>query len=368
MSGAAGDGRALGHCRPMTAPLDAAGSRTDAPAEPHGDRLRDAGLTRVVLPAGNEMGTVNAWLIDDDPLTLVDAGTRAPGAMDALEAALRGAGRTVSDVGLVLLTHHHSDHLGLVGEVVRRSGAEVAALAPVAAYLEDYAAATAEDRAFSSALLRRHGADDATVAAHAAGWATFHRLAEAAPVGVPLTAGSRVTLRDRAFEVLHRPGHSETDVLLVDAGRRLALGGDHVLGTAPSVPVRDRPLAPAGPYAPASDDLAVLLRYRASLRATGELPVDLVLPGHGAAFSGLPGVVDGHLARQTRDAERLLERAGHEPFTAVELVGRIWPAAAPPMVFVLLSTVLGGLGLLVADGRAERIDGDGERPVRFVAA
>jgi glyoxylase-like metal-dependent hydrolase (beta-lactamase superfamily II) len=352
----------------MTALPDAAEGGPDVPAEPHADQLRAAGLTRVVLPAGNEMGTVNAWIVDDDPLTLVDAGTRAPGAIEALDAALRGLGRTAEDIGLVLLTHHHADHLGLVGEVVRRSGAEVAALAPVADYLGDYDAATAADRAFSSDLLLRHGADAATVAAHRAGWASFHGLAEAAPAGVPLTAGSRLRLRDRTLEVLPRPGHSETDVLLVDAERRLALGGDHLLGTAPSVPVRDRPLAPAGPYAPREDDLGVLVRYRASLRATRELPVDLVLPGHGPAFSGLPAVVDGHLERQARDAERLLERAGAEPFTAVGLAGRIWPRAAPPMVFVLLSTVLGGLGLLQAEGRVRRSEaGDGE-PVRFVAA
>jgi glyoxylase-like metal-dependent hydrolase (beta-lactamase superfamily II) len=352
----------------MTALPDAAEGGPDRSAEPHADRLRTAGLTRVALPAGNEMGTVNAWIVDDDPLTLVDAGTRAPGAPEALDAALRGVGRTVDDIGLVLLTHHHADHLGLVGEVVRRSGAEVAALAPVAAYLEDYAAATGADRAFSGELLLRHGADAATVAAHRAGWATFHGLAEAAPVGVPLAAGSRVRLRDRTLEVLPRPGHSETDVLLVDAERRLALGGDHVLGTAPSVPVRDRPLTADGPYAPRTDDLGVLLRYRASLRATRELPVDVVLPGHGPAFSGLPGVVDDHLERQARDAERLLGRAGREPFTAVGLVGRIWPRAAPPMVFVLLSTVLGGLGLLAADGRISRLEDDDGRPVRFVAA
>lgn len=343
-----------------------AASASTGPADPHAERLRGAGLTRVVLPAANEMGTVNAWVVNDEPLTLIDAGTRAPGAMSALEAALGGIGRRVRDVGLVVLTHHHADHVGLVGEVVRRSGAEVAALAPVGPYLQEYEAATAEDRAFSAALLRRHGADDATVAAHRDGWAAFHAFAEAAPVGVPLAPGSRVTLRDRTLEVLARPGHSETDLLLVDAERRLAVGGDHVLGGAPSVPVRDRPIGATAPYVPRVDDLAVLLRYRASLHATRELPVDVVLPGHGPAFADLAGVVDGHLDRQARDAHRLLERAGDAPFTAVELVGRIWPRASPPMVFVLLSSVLGALGLLVTDGRVRRLDDDGG-PVRFVA-
>jgi glyoxylase-like metal-dependent hydrolase (beta-lactamase superfamily II) len=353
----------------MAASPDApSGPRPDGPATPDRARLDAAAITRVVLPAGNEMGTVNAWLIDDDPLTLVDAGSGAPGALQALIAALATRGRRLHEVGLVVLTHHHADHLGLVAEVVRRSGADVAALHPIAPYLEDLSAHAAADRDFSSALLARHGADQPLVDAHRAGWSTFHRLAEPARVTVPLLAGSRITLRDRALEVLHRPGHSETDVLLVDVERGLVLGGDHLLASAPSVPVRDRPITPGRPYAPATDDLEVLGRYRASLQATEALPVDLVLPGHGAAFPDPAAVVARHLRRQERDVDRVLDRAGREPLTAVELTRRLWPAVDGALTFVLLSAVLGALGVLVAEGRMEHAAGPAGDPVRFVAA
>jgi len=333
--------------------------------------LPDAGLHRVQLAAANEMGTVNAWIVDDDPLTLVDAGTGVPGAVEALEAAFGAIGRRVEDVGLVVLTHHHTDHLGLVAEVARRSGAEVAALAPIAPYLADFPAQAALDRAYFADVLRRHGADEETVTANVEGWARFHLVAQACAVTVPLAPGSRLTLRDRTLEVLHRPGHSETDVLLVDAERRTALGGDHLLQARPSVPVRDRPLPEgdgARPHGAAADDLGALVRYRASLRATATLDLDLVLPGHGGAFGDHAGTVARHLARQEQGADSLLARIGADPVSAHALVRATWPQAPAGFGHVLLSGVLGTLGLLVEQGRVALVeDGPGGHP-RFVAA
>lgn len=343
---------------------------TGVPDDPLVAGLPEAGLHRVELSAANEMGTVNAWIVDDDPLTLVDAGTRVPGSPEALEAGFAAIGRRVEDVGLVVLTHHHTDHLGLVAEVVRRSRADVAALAPIASYLGDFPAEAERDRAYFAEVLHRHGAGEATVTATVGSWARFHRVAEPCAVTVPLAPGSLLTLRDRTLEVLHRPGHSETDVLLVDAERRLALGGDHLLRAAPSVPVRDRPLPDgdgARPYVPAVHDLDALLRYRASLRATAPLPLDLVLPGHGPAFGGHEDTVARHLARQERDAEGLLARMGDGPVTAMALVRATWPTAPDAFAHVLISGVLGTLGLLVDDGRVRLVEDDDGRP-RFLAA
>ncbi|MDO9409741.1 MBL fold metallo-hydrolase [Patulibacter sp.] len=342
------------------------GPSDDRPA----DRLSGTGVHRVSLPAANEMGRVNAWLVDDDPLTLVDSGIGAPGAIEAIEAAFVAIGRRLEDLELLVLTHQHTDHLGLAGELARRSGAEVAALAPLVPYLADLPAELAADRAFMAELLRRHGATPAEVTGNDAGWSAFHAGGGPCTVTVPLLPGSAVTLRDRTLEVLSRPGHSETDVLLVDADRRTAFGGDHLLRTTASVPVRDRPL-PAGegtrPYDPVVDDLAVTLRYAASLRATRTVPLDLVLPGHGGPFGDPAAVADAHLVRQAEAAARLLGRTGDGPFTAMGLARSVWPDAPAGRAQVLVSTVLGGLGVLREQGRVEVADAGGDgRPMRFV--
>jgi len=68
---------------------------------------------------------VNAYLVDDDPLTLLDCGPSRSDALDMLEAGLAAHGRRVEDIRRVVLTHQHLDHIGLASEVKRRSGAEV---------------------------------------------------------------------------------------------------------------------------------------------------------------------------------------------------------------------------------------------------
>jgi len=52
---------------------------------------------------------VNAYLVDDDPLTLLDCGPSRSDALDMLEAGLAAHGRRVEDIRRVVLTHQHLD-------------------------------------------------------------------------------------------------------------------------------------------------------------------------------------------------------------------------------------------------------------------
>ena len=67
---------------------------------------------RIPLPLPH-IGSVNAWLLPGDPLTLIDTGPCDDAALTALEAGLGRAGVALEDLELVLVTHHHLDHSGL---------------------------------------------------------------------------------------------------------------------------------------------------------------------------------------------------------------------------------------------------------------
>src|SRR3954449_7337758 len=88
----------------------------------------DAGLRCLPIPTPFAVGRVNCWLIDDDPLTLLDTGPNSGKALDELERALPADGRRVEDLERIVISHQHMDHEGLVDILARRSGAEVAAL------------------------------------------------------------------------------------------------------------------------------------------------------------------------------------------------------------------------------------------------
>lgn len=74
----------------------------------------------------HRLGTrwVNWYLIEDGgELTVVDAGL--PGHWERFEETVRGLGRRVEDVSALVLTHNHTDHLGVAARLHERSGARV---------------------------------------------------------------------------------------------------------------------------------------------------------------------------------------------------------------------------------------------------
>ena len=74
------------------------------------------------VPTPFAVGRVNCYLIEDDPLTLVDTGPNSGKSLDELEQALAAHGRRVEDLELIVLTHQHIDHIGLAEILARALG------------------------------------------------------------------------------------------------------------------------------------------------------------------------------------------------------------------------------------------------------
>src|SRR5215207_5644484 len=116
----------------------------------------------IPLPLAH-VGSVNAWLLIGNPVTLIDTGPRDDAALAALEDGLRPAGLRVEDIELVLATHHHLDHVGLAATIQRRSGARVAVLDRMADYAWRYSDEVEQDRRFARVLMAHHGVPDQLV-------------------------------------------------------------------------------------------------------------------------------------------------------------------------------------------------------------
>src|SRR6267378_2231344 len=67
----------------------------------------------ISLPTPFYIGTVNVYLIAEDPITIIDTGPKTKEAIEALRAGLRSVGFLVSDIRRIVLTHAHEDHCGL---------------------------------------------------------------------------------------------------------------------------------------------------------------------------------------------------------------------------------------------------------------
>ena len=111
------------------------------------------------------VGRVNCYLIEDDPLTLVDTGPNSGKALDATRVAGLPGTAAVEDLERIVITHQHTDHLGLVGILARRSGAEVCALDAARTRRRGLHGARERDDELAEALMLRHGIPPDVVAA-----------------------------------------------------------------------------------------------------------------------------------------------------------------------------------------------------------
>src|SRR5947209_3530781 len=172
--------------------------------------------------------SVNIWLLGGDPLTLIDTGPRSDQALVALEAGLGREGLRVEDIELVIPTHHHLDHTGLIATVVARSGARVAALDRAADYGTHYVERSEADRTFSRALMCHHGVPESVIESSEGFWDFIRDNSEAYLTDVVLADGDVITAGGRELRILARPGHSTTDALLLDEQSVTAFVGDHL--------------------------------------------------------------------------------------------------------------------------------------------
>jgi glyoxylase-like metal-dependent hydrolase (beta-lactamase superfamily II) len=321
----------------------------------------EAGIHRIPLPTPFLVGRINCYLIEDEPLTLIDTGPNSGKSLDELARALDALGHSIADLELIVITHQHIDHVGLLEILARRSGAEVAALHLLGPYLEDFSASARADDEFAMEVMRRHGVPDDLATALSSVGASFRAFGSSGHVTQPLHDGEDLVLGSRTLRVLHRPGHSPSDTVFWDQERSMGIAGDHLLARISSNPLIARPLrAEAGGRRPAA-----LIDYIASMKATRELPLELVLPGHGDPVTDHVALIDERLRMHDRRARKLMGMLSPAPLTAFELASAMWGNVAVTQAYLTLSEVLGHMDLLVAEGRvAERDDG---AVVRFEA-
>jgi glyoxylase-like metal-dependent hydrolase (beta-lactamase superfamily II) len=324
-----------------------------------------AGIHCLPIPTPFMVGRVNTYLIEDDPLTLIDTGPNSGKALDELEQALAARGRRIEDLERIVVTHQHIDHLGLVGILARRSGAEVCALDLLAPVLEEFAAEAERNDELAEALMRRHGIPPDIVVVLRSLSRAFRGWGGSAHVTTPLHDGGFLDFADRRLQVLHRPGHSPSDTVFWDSGRRILIAADHLIRHISSNPLISRPLGgksgdPAGGRPRA---LAIYLR---SLRETREMPAAIVLSGHGKPIKDHVKLIDERFALHEKRLTRISALIAERPRTAYAIAQALWGNVAVTQAYLTLSEVLGHVDLLLERGEVREREVGGV--VRFEAA
>ena len=311
------------------------------------------GIHRIRVPTPFAVGRVNVYLIEDEPLTLVDAGPNSGTSFDELSSGLAALGHPLEDIELVIITHQHIDHLGLVSLVAQRSGAEVAAIDAAVPFVENYAEEAQKDDEFARSVMLRNGIPEDVVDALSSVSQAFRAWGARADVTRVLHDGEEMRFRDRTLHVHHRPGHSPTDTVFHDRDRRILLAADHLLGHISSNPLITRPVDGSDKRPQA------LVTYLSSLEATRKMDVELVLPGHGEPITDHRALIDERFALHRRRAEKIHRLIGERPRTAYEIAQALWGNVAVTQAYLTLSEVLGHVDLLLNDGRVRELRRNG---------
>jgi glyoxylase-like metal-dependent hydrolase (beta-lactamase superfamily II) len=326
-------------------------------------RAAAAGIHTLAIPTPFQVGRVNAYLIEDEPLTLIDCGPNSGKALDELEQALARLGHRIEDIGLLVITHQHIDHFGLAAVLARRSAAPVAALSGLDHYLSNFREEAEYEDRFAELTMRRHGIPGDIVTALRAVSASFRGWGSTVEVTRTLGDDEQIELARRTLRVLHRPGHSPSDTVFLDEERGMLIAGDHLIAHISSNPIVARPLDARGEYAGVRP--RALLAYLDSMRKTRAMELDVVLSGHGPAITDHVAVIDSRMRLHARRAERIHGLITEEALTAYEMASKLWGNIAVTQAYLTLSEVLGHVDILIDEGRAREAEDDGV--VRFHA-
>jgi glyoxylase-like metal-dependent hydrolase (beta-lactamase superfamily II) len=302
------------------------------------------GIECVSLPIPFSIGSVNVYLLEGPPLTLVDTGPAGiPRVLAILEVALRRRGRRLEDIEQLVLTHAHIDHFGLAAVVRRRSGARVVCHALDRHAIEDFEEHIREQSEELIAELPALGYPAVSADRLGEHFGFIRSSAEAVPVDASLCGGDVLRIGADDWVVHHCPGHSAGLVTMHCASRRLLLADDHLLRFITPNPTM---------YSFRAGRLqSGLGDYVASLLRVRDLDVEVALPGHGPEITAYRARIDEVLRHHEERAQAVLDAVRLEPLTAAQLVWKVFGRLGVSDTYLATREVLGHVLLLIEGGR-----------------
>jgi len=242
-------------------------------------RMQEEGIHPISIETPFSMGNVNCYLIEGNPLTLIDAAVRTDSANEEITRTMKTLGYEVEDIEKIYLTHAHPDHLGLVNWIKDKTEADV--------YVSPYELDMVTD--FEGTMKRyRESAKDLMFRCGVPEELFNEMMVTRRKFGPPLEPidahtvkdGDLVKAGDLILRALHCPGHSKGSTCFLAQTAGVVFVGDHVLPRiTPNVSHWVEPLQ--------GSKLQALHHYLSSLRSLLSFSKNVALAGHGDVIPNL---------------------------------------------------------------------------------
>jgi glyoxylase-like metal-dependent hydrolase (beta-lactamase superfamily II) len=266
--------------------------------------------------------------------TLVDTGNPGETSFYQLKSLLKDHKLRFKDFDHIVVTHMHTDHSGGVGLIQQEAGLPVFVHELARPVITGGEAEFNRINQFFNDFVIQCGADH-MVHQHSRQykeefWKDVHYLRD----------GDDIYIGGQTYSVLHIPGHSQTDILLMNEKNETTFVGDHLI---PELAVNAfiEPPPPGEKNRPAP-----LIQYRVSLERSRKLPLQTCYSGHGKPFTNHIQWVDKRLAEQEDRCRQIHQLLKEGEKSVYELCQEVYPRLRGKIVFLGLSQIQGHLDLM----------------------
>ncbi|HYM00313.1 MAG TPA: MBL fold metallo-hydrolase [Blastocatellia bacterium] len=305
---------------------------------------------RISVPTPFKVGPVNVYLIEEDPLTVIDTGPYTDEAIKALREGLAKLGYGFQAIKRIIISHAHADHFGMARAIVEESGAAV--------YIHSWdahAVVGSEDYVPFKGLLIAAGVPKAAVDRLEVGGSRFRQYEKKLDKVELLADEDEIQFERESLVVVHTPGHTPGSICLLRKSSRLMFSADTILKN-----ITPNPVLNPDPVNP-KKRFQSLGEYLVSLAKIRSIAPTLLKGGHGddvqdyeEYFNRLRHFTD---VRQ----QKLLSMLPKQGTTAWDAAQVLFPGANGENRFLALSETVAHLDFAVSEGRlAVEKSGDAE--------
>jgi len=312
------------------------------------------GIAKLTLPTPFAVGDVNAYLIKGERLTLVDAGIKTKDSWNSFRAQLAEYQLSPKDIEQVILTHHHSDHVGMLDffpEDVEVYGHPLNErwIRPTADFLN-------EQDAFFHQLFIDFGLPSEY-------GPLLSRIRDPLKYSCNRSLTGHLRQGDTPpglsdWRVIETPGHAQSQICLFRETDGVLIGGDLILAHISPNPLLEPPVR-AGLGRPKP-----LLQHNDSMKKLLFFPIQCVYTGHGEEVYQLNELIEKRLIQQHERAMKVLAWLKNEEMTVFEICKRLFPSAYKRELMLTLSETVGQLDYLTSIGE---ISSREQQPVLYQA-
>lgn len=277
------------------------------------------GIYQLVVRYPFDMFHMNSYFIQgENGFTIIDTGSKATESIDLWEKTLSSGIK----VEKLVLTHAHTDHLGLARWFQEKH--HVPVYISSLGYKEMVRNRNADGSSWFRSLLTTHGCPEFPMKQRKSETDIF----DFEPDGLFENQQS-IKLGDETYETIWTPGHSCDHFCFYNRRQQVMVTGDHVLAG----------LSPIIAHWSENDENPLKDNF-ASLERLKVYPTKLALPGHGELIFNMADRIDEMISGHKHRLQQVLNAVSQIEKTSWQVCQEIYGPVQPPQSFApLLATI-----------------------------